>query len=173
MQPPRVVNENLQDQGEKLLRDALRVQNPTKPRLRDNYMVDFNTAKSEGPIVLPPLPLGHTFVVTRSLMHMPTMRGLFSTSASEDPHGHMTKLKSVCKSCVGRPELDMDIIGLRVLLVSLIGFVVWFTELLYNSIYTWEQLRDAFLSKYFLVSKKLNHKDKLNNFVILPGEVSE
>ena len=32
------------------------------------------------------------------------------------------------------------------------------------------QLRDFFLARYNPVSKKLNHKDRVNNFVALPGE---
>ncbi|XP_049368382.1 uncharacterized protein LOC125833276 [Solanum verrucosum] len=134
-------------------------------------MVDFNTVESEGPIVLPPLPPGHTFMVTRSLMQMLTTRGLFSGLASEDPHGHMARLRSVCKSCVGRSKSELDVIGLRVCPLSLIGgAAVWFSKHPYNSIHTWDKLHKVFMEKYFPVSKKLNHKDKLNNFVALPGE---
>ncbi|KAK4706895.1 hypothetical protein R3W88_033538 [Solanum pinnatisectum] len=65
----------------------------------------------------------------------------------------------------------MNVIGLRVFPLSLTGdAAVWFTELTYNSIYTWDQLTDVFLEKYFPMSKKLNHKDKINNFIALPGE---
>ena len=32
------------------------------------------------------------------------------------------------------------------------------------------KLRDVFLGHYFPVSKKLNNKDRMNNFVALPGE---
>ncbi|XP_049410643.1 uncharacterized protein LOC125873837 [Solanum stenotomum] len=168
LQPHRVNYENAKNQGGNLLGYALRIQNPLELRLRDNYRVDFNATAYEGPIVLPP---GHTFVVTSSLMQMLTARGLFSGMASEDPHGHMAKLRSVCKSCVGRPNLDMNVIGLRVFPLSLTGdAAVWFTELHYNSIHTWDQLYKVFMEKYFPVSKKLNHKDKLNNFTALPGE---
>ncbi|WMV38113.1 hypothetical protein MTR67_031498 [Solanum verrucosum] len=133
--------------------------------------VDFNATESEGHIFLPLLPTGHTFVVTSSLMQMLTARGSFSGMASDDPHGHMAKLSSVCKSFVGRPNLDMDVIGLRVFPLSLTGDDdVWFTELPYNSIHTWDQLYKVFMAKYFPVSKKQNHKDKLNNFVALPRE---
>ena len=45
-----------------------------------------------------------------------------------------------------------------------------FTELPYNSIFTWNQLRDVFLARYYPVSTKLNHKDRVNNFVALPGQ---
>ena len=77
----------------------------------------------------------------------------------------------MCKSCVGRPDFDQDVIGLRLFPLSLIGeAVMWFTELPYNSIFTWNQLRDVFLERYYPVSKKLNHKDRVNNFVALPGE---
>ena len=47
---------------------------------------------------------------------------------------------------------------------------IWFTKLPYNSIYTWEQLRDVFQARYYPVSKNLNHKDWVNNFVAFPGE---
>ena len=83
----------------------------------------------------------------------------------------MAKVWAVCKSCVGRPDLDLDVIGLRVFPLSLMGeAAIWLTELLYNSIFTWNQLRDVFLARFYLVSKKLNHKDRVNNFVDLPGE---
>ena len=67
--------------------------------------------------------------------------------------------------------MDLDVIGLRVFPLSLMGEdAMWFTELLYNSIFTWNQLRDVFLAHYYPVSKKLNHKERVNNFVALPGE---
>ena len=77
----------------------------------------------------------------------------------------------MCKSCVGMPDLDFDVIGLSVFHLSLTGeAAMWFTELPYNSIFTWNQLRDLFLAHYYPVSKKLNHKDKVNNLVALQGE---
>ena len=67
--------------------------------------------------------------------------------------------------------MDLDIIGLRVFPFSLTGeAAIWFTDLHYNSIFTWDQLRDIFLARYYPVSKKLNNKDKVNNFVALLGE---
>ncbi|XP_049358800.1 uncharacterized protein LOC125823464 [Solanum verrucosum] len=50
---------------------------------------------------------------------MLTARGLFAGLTSEDLHAHVAKLRSVCKICVGRPDLDMDVIGLRVFPLSL------------------------------------------------------
>ena len=97
-----------------------------------------NIADSDGPLVLPPLPPGRTFVVTSILMQMLTTRGLFSGLPSEDPHDHISKVRTVCKSCVGRPDLDLDVIGLRVFPLLLTGEAsIWFTELPYNSIFTW------------------------------------
>ena len=78
-----------------------------------------NIADSDGPLVLPALPTGHTFVVTSRLMKMLTARGLFSGLPSEDPHAHIAKVRAVRKSCVGRPDLDQDVIGLRVFPLSL------------------------------------------------------
>ena len=54
-------------------------------------------------------------------MQMLTARGLFLGLPSEDPHAHIAKLRSVCRSCVGSPDIDMDIIGLRVFPLSLTG----------------------------------------------------
>ena len=67
--------------------------------------------------------------------------------------------------------MDMDVIGLRVFPLSLTGeSAIWFTELLYNSIFTRNKLRDVFLEPYYPVSVKLNNKDRVNNFLSLPGE---
>uniref|UniRef100_M1DY00 Integrase core domain containing protein n=1 Tax=Solanum tuberosum TaxID=4113 RepID=M1DY00_SOLTU len=88
LHPPRVGDENNQIQAENLLREAVRVQDQPEPRLHDNYRVNFNVAESNGPLVLPPLPPRHTFVVTSSLMQMLIARGLFVGLASKDPHAH-------------------------------------------------------------------------------------
>ena len=63
-------------------------------------------------------------------MQILTARGLFSGLHSEDPHAHIAKVRAVCKRCVGRPDLDLDVIGLRVFPLSLTGeATIWFTEL--------------------------------------------
>ena len=73
-----------------------RGQNPS-PRPQEYYRGYDNIADSDGPLVLPPLPQGHTFVVTSSLMQMLTVRGLFSGLPYEDPHAHIAKERAVCK----------------------------------------------------------------------------
>ena len=88
-----------------LLPDALgelqqRGKNPT-PRYQAYYRVYENIADSDGPLVLPPLPPGHTFVVTSSLMQILTTRGLFSGLPSEDPHAHIAKVRAVVKAVLG------------------------------------------------------------------------
>ena len=141
------------------------------PRPQEYYRGYDIIADSDGPLVLPPLPQGHTFVVASSLMQMLTARGLVSGLPSEDPHAHIAKVRAVCKSCVGRPDLDLDVIGLRVFPLSVTGkAAIWFNKLSYNSSFTWNQLRDVFLARYYPISEKLNHKDRVNNFVALPGE---
>ena len=85
-------------------------------------------------------------MVISSLMQMLITRGFFPGLSSEDPHAHIAKVREVCKSCVGRLDLDLDVIALRVFPLSLIGEAAsWFNELPYNSIFTWNQLRDVFL----------------------------
>ena len=88
------------------------------PRLQEYYRGYDNIAYSNGPFVFPPLPQGHTFVVYSSLMQILTAKGLFSGLPSEDPHANISKVRVVCKSCVGRPYLDFDVIGLRVFPLS-------------------------------------------------------
>ena len=110
-------------------------------------------------------------MVTSILMQILTARGLFSGLPSEDPHAHIAKVRAVCKRFVGRPDLDLDVIGLTMFPLSMTGeAAIWSTELPYNSIFTWNQLRDVFLACYYLVSKKLNHKDRVKSFVALAGE---
>ena len=76
-------------------------------------------------------------MVTGTLMQMLIARGLCSALPSEDPHAHIAKVRAVCKSCVGKPDFDLDVIGLRVFPLSLTGeAAIWFTELPYNSIFT-------------------------------------
>ena len=124
-----------------------RGQNPA-PRPQEYYRGYDNIADSDGPLVLPSLPPGHTFVVTTSLMQILTARCLFSGLPSEDPHAYIAKVRAVCKICVGRPDLDFDVIGLRVFPLSLMReAIIWFTELSYNRIFTWNQLRDVFLTR--------------------------
>ena len=97
---------------------------------------------------------------------MLTARDLFLGLPSEDPPAHIAKVRSAFKSFVGRLDLNMDVIGLRMFPLSLMGeAAIWFSKLPYNSMYTWNQLRDVFLARFYPVSKKLNHKDRVNNFV--------
>ena len=76
-------------------------------------------------------------MVTSGLMQMLTARGLFSGLPFEDPQAHIAMVRAVCKSCVGRLDLDLDVIRLRVFPLSVMGeVVIWFTKLPYNSIFT-------------------------------------
>ena len=91
------------------------------PLPQEYYRGNVNITEFDWRFVLPPLPHGHTFMVTSSLMHILITRVLFSGLPSEDPHAHIAKLRSVCKIFVGRPDLDMDVIWLRVFPLSLTG----------------------------------------------------
>lgn len=76
------------------------------------YRGNFNIAESNGRIFLPPFPPGHTFMVTSSLLKMLIARGLFLELPSEDSCAHIDKLRSSCKSCLGRLDLNLNVIGL-------------------------------------------------------------
>ena len=108
-QPPLSVEAH--NQVQVYLDNALRWQPPT-PRPQDYYRGNINIAESDEPRVLPPLPPRHTFLVMSSLMQILIVRGLFSGLPSEDPHAQIAKLRSVRKSCVGRTDFDMNVIGL-------------------------------------------------------------
>ena len=86
---------------------------PLVPRPQEYYSGNVNITDSDGPLVLPPLPQGHTFLVTSSLMQVFIARGLFSGLSFDDPHAHIAKVRSICKICVGRPFLNMDVILLE------------------------------------------------------------
>ena len=53
-------------------------------------------------------------------MQMLTARVLFQGLPLEDPHAHIAKLRSVRETCLGRTDLDMNVIGLQVFPLSLI-----------------------------------------------------
>ena len=88
---------------------ALRRQ-PTIPRPQEFNRGNIKITDSDGPLVLPPLPQVHTFVVT-SCLGLPY----------EDSHDHIAKSRSVRKTCVGRLGLDIDVIRLRVFSLSVTG----------------------------------------------------
>ena len=95
-------------------------------------------------------------MVTSRLMQMLTARGFLLGLPYEDPHAHIANLRLVCNNCVGRQDLDMYVIALTVFPLSLTReAMIWFTDLSYNLIYTWDQLRDVFLAWYYPVSKNL------------------
>ena len=71
------------------------------------YSVNVNIIDSDGPLVLP--PHDHAFVVTSILMQKLTAKCLFSGLPYEDTQAHISKLLSVCKSYVGMPDLDIDV----------------------------------------------------------------
>ena len=73
-----------------------RGQNPA-PRPQEYYIGYDNITDSDGPLFLPPLPPGHTFVITSILMQILTAIGLFSGLPYEDPHAHIAKERAVCK----------------------------------------------------------------------------
>ena len=124
------------------------------PRPQEYYRGYDNIADFDGTLALPPLPPCHTFLVTSSLMQIFTGRSLFSGLPLEDPNAHIAKVRAVCKSCVGRTYLDLDVKGLRVFPLSLTGeAAIWFNKLPYNSIFTWNQLRDVFLARYYTVKE--------------------
>lgn len=95
-----MVFENKQALAWNRVGDALRILEPWM-QPQNNYRVNFNIAYSDGPLVLPPLSLGHTFVVNTSLMKILIQGWLLAGLASDVPHAHIAKLMVLCESCVG------------------------------------------------------------------------
>ena len=127
-QPPSPVDSHNQVVVENLVDYALRMQPPV-PHPQMFCRGNINIIDSDGPFVIPPLPLGHTFVVTSSLIQMLTATCLFSRLPFEDLHAHIANLISGRKSCVGRADIDMYVIGLRHFTLSLKGEAsIWFTK---------------------------------------------
>ena len=77
---------------------ALRRQPPAR-RPQEYYRGNFNIVDPYGPLFLPPLPQGHSFVVTSSLMQMLTARGLFSRLPSSSTCSHCQTKVSVQELC--------------------------------------------------------------------------
>ena len=100
-QPPLPIEAHNQVQVENQLQNALRM-HPPAPRPHDYYRGNINIDDCDGPLVLPHFPPGQTFVVMSSLMKMLIARGLFLELPLEDPYAYIAKLRSVCKSCMGR-----------------------------------------------------------------------
>ena len=66
---------------------------PPAPCPEEYYRGYDNIIDSDSSLLLPPLPHGHTFVVTSSLMQMIITRGLFLRLPYEDPHAHIAKVR--------------------------------------------------------------------------------
>ena len=134
--PPPPVDAHNEVIAENQAANAMRMQPPITLS-QEFYRGNVKINDFDGPLVLPPLSHGLTFVVTSSLMQMLTARGLFLGLPLEYPHAHLANLRAVCKSCVGRPDLDMNVIGFQVFPLSLVReAAIWITELPYKSIYT-------------------------------------
>ena len=121
MQPRILVGAKNQAPIENQLEDSVRVKLVESPRPRYYFRGNIKIVDFDRPLVLPPLSPGHIFVATSRLMRILTIRCLFFGLPLEDPHAHISKIRAVSKSFVGRPDLDMDVIGLRLFSLSLIG----------------------------------------------------
>lgn len=89
--------------------------------MNDNGIVDMNIIESDRPLDLQQLLWGQTFIVTSKLMHMLTTRGLFVVLPEDAPHTHISKLNFVNKIFICQPDWDMNVIGLRLFFLLLIG----------------------------------------------------
>lgn len=88
---------------------------------------------------------------------------MFSSLPSEDPHIHLHNVVFICKSMIGHQNMSIDVVGLRIFLVSLSSeATLSLFELSRSSISTWVEMQKAFLERYFLKSKKLKLKDYIN-----------
>jgi len=157
--PPRVVEENVGvDEIAHPHRQPLaprgRAQQPAHMVFEEDDL-DLDGARATGAIVLPTLPPGLKFTITIKMIQLLNLKGMFRGAAGDDANQHLMNFVVICKSH-DIHGVSQTAIWLRLFPLSLIGEATnWLNELPDYSIRTWNELKEAFLERFYPESKEL------------------
>ncbi|XP_049394761.1 uncharacterized protein LOC125859068 [Solanum stenotomum] len=153
---PRLVDENRGVDGL-----ILPQRQPIAPRGRaqhpahmmyDEDDADLDGSGAIGAIVLPALPPVVKFTITSTMIQLLNLKGMFRGVDGDDANQHLMNFVAICKS----QEIP--------------GATNWLNEMPDESIRTWNELKEAFLERFFPESKELQMKDEISTHKQLPGE---
>jgi len=138
-----------------------RAQHPAH-MMYDEDDADLDGAGATGAIVLPALPLGVKFTITSTMIQLLNLKGMFRGAAGDDANQHLMNFVAICKS-QEIPGVNQTAMRLRLFPLSLTGEATnWLNEMPDDSIRTWNELKEAFLERFFPESKELQMKDKIS-----------
>ncbi|KAK4721397.1 hypothetical protein R3W88_011630 [Solanum pinnatisectum] len=111
--------------------------------------LDLDGAGATGAIVLPTLPRGVKFTITRTMIQLLNLKGKFRGTAGDDANQHLMNFVGICKSQEIR-GVSRASMRLRLFPLSLTGEVTnWLNEMPIGSIRTWIELKEDFLERFF------------------------
>ncbi|KAH0678885.1 hypothetical protein KY284_019970 [Solanum tuberosum] len=173
--PPRVVEEH--ERVEEIApphRQSLalkgRAQQPAH-RVFEEDDLDLDGAGAIRAIVLHALPLGVKFTITNMMIQLLNLNGMFIGTTGDDAHQHVINFIAICKS-QEIPRVNQTAMRLRLFSLSLTGEVKnWLNEMLDDSIRTWNELKEAFLERFYPESQELQMKDEISIHKQQLGEV--
>ncbi|XP_070022971.1 uncharacterized protein [Nicotiana sylvestris] len=138
--------------------------------MEENPFADIEENIEDTNAIVPPVVGAATFKVEHGLILMLKADGFFRNSTDDDPTQHLRNFLGVCVMHKQNNVLD-DALRLRCFKYSLAGDTrKWLQNLPPNSIHSWHELVQAFLSKWFLQSKKSELRDRIFFFKQVPRE---
>ncbi|KAH0712190.1 hypothetical protein KY289_008149 [Solanum tuberosum] len=146
-----------------------RAQHPTHMMYEEDN-VDLDGAGATGAIVLPALPPGVKFTITSTMIQLLNLKGMFRGAAGVDANQHLMNFVAICNS-QKIPRVNQTTMRLRLFPLSLTGEATyWLNEIPDDSIKTWNELKEAFLERFFPESKELQMNDEISTHKQLPGD---
>ena len=134
-----------------------------KPPLKDHFTPNDYTNPS---CIQVPAVTGHFEIKPSTISYLPNFYG----KSNEDPYQHLNEFNDLCTT-FNVQHLTENALKLRLFPFSLKDKAKqWLNSLPSNSITTWAQLHQAFLTKFYPISKTMEMRNAITNFVMLDGE---